>query len=89
MRISKTSEVEEIHFFISRFPKVIMTVEPNPGYRDVLYEAGFHRSVLSLNVKTTPTGEVIEVSAQCSGRGPTFTVTSDIVKFLETTDCIE
>lgn len=86
--ISKLSDVREVEFFLSKHPDAAITVNPSPGYPDVLYEAGFQGSVLSLNVKTTPTGEVIEVSAQCSGRGPTFTVTDDVMEFLETTDCI-
>jgi hypothetical protein len=87
--LSKISDVEEVRFFLSKYPDAIIRLEPGPGYRDVLYEAGFDGPVLSLQIRTTPTGEVIEISAQCSGKGPTFTVTSDVMEFLETTDCIE
>lgn len=87
--ISKSDDVEEVRLFLSKYPDAVITVEPRLGYRDVLYEAGFYGPVLSLQIKATPTGEVIEVSAQCSGKGPTFTVTSDVMEFLETTDCID
>jgi hypothetical protein len=87
--ISKTSGIEEVKHFLTRYPDAIITVTPGPGYRDILYEAGFNGPVLSLQIRTTPTGDVIEVSAGCSGRGSTFTVTSDIMEFLRTTDCIE
>lgn len=86
--ISKTSDVEETRFFLSRYPDTVITVKPGPGYRDVLYEAGFYGPVLSLQVKTTPTGEIIEVSATCSGKGPTCTVTDEVMEFLRTTNCI-
>ena len=87
--ISKTSDVEEARFFLSKYPDAIITVNPGPGYRDVIYEASFYGSVLSLHLKTTPIGEVVEVSAKCSGRGPTVTITTGVMEFLETTDCID
>lgn len=87
--ISRANDTEEAKFFLTKYPDAIITVEPNPGYRDVLYEAGFHGPVLSLQVRTTPTGEVIEISAWCSGRSPTPIVTDNVMEFLETTDCIE
>ena len=86
--LSKISDVEEVKFFLSEYPDAVVTVNPAPGYKDVLYEAGFYGPILSLQVKRTPIGEVIEVSAKCSGRGPTVTVTNDVLEFLETTDCI-
>jgi hypothetical protein len=86
--LSKISDLEEVKFFLSKYPDAVITVNLGPGYRDVLYEAGFHGPVLSLQIRTTPTGQVIEVSAQCSGNGPTFTVTDDVMEFLEPTNCI-
>lgn len=86
--ISKAGNIEEAKFFLSEYPDAIVSTNPGYGYRDVLYEAGFQGPVLSLQVRMTPTGEVIEVSAMCSGRGPTFTVTNEVMEFLKTTDCI-
>ena len=88
LRIAKTNTIEEAKFFLSKYPAAKINVNPELGYSDVIYEAGNVTRFLSLHVKTTPIGEVEEVSAECWRDGSVHKVTTDVLRFIETSDCI-
>lgn len=84
--VSKTNEIEEVKFFLSRYPDADVRVNPGPGYSEVFYEVETTTRALSVVVRTTPIGEAIEVYAECEG--PVVIASNDVIEFLETSRCL-
>jgi hypothetical protein len=94
--IAQTKEnVEEVKSLLSRYPDSEAEVQVYPSGKTVTYstyktyigpdvENPGTRN-LTVVVETTHAGQVISVYAQCDNEK----VTTDIVEFIETTDCME
>lgn len=94
--VSQVNEnVEEVKAFHSRYPDAETEVSVTPDRRAIVYtmyktyigpdvpDPG--TKTLSVVVETTPEGQVTSVYAQCDNEK----VTTNIVEFVETTDCLE
>lgn len=86
--IGKTNEIEEVKLFLSKYPDSEITVSPRPGYSVVTYEAVNSTPFKSLQVKTTPIGEVQEISAECWHDGSKVKTTIEVLRIIETSVCV-
>jgi hypothetical protein len=86
--VSKTNGTEEAKLFLSKYPDAEISVNPKPGYSVVTYEAATTTRSISLLVKTSPIGEVQEMSAECWRDGSKVRVTGEVLSFIETSDCV-